>query len=70
LFPLVKANDDEIVGQLRGYFLEVLGRMIPDVEIQMKINRLAIEYEEQYEDAFLNKLAKEIYDKMNPRKCS
>ncbi|CAD6250732.1 unnamed protein product [Miscanthus lutarioriparius] len=37
-YPLVKANDDATVGQLRGCFIEVLGRMIPDVETQMKIN--------------------------------
>jgi hypothetical protein len=29
-FPLVKANDDATVGQLRGCFIEVLGRMIPE----------------------------------------
>ncbi|CAD6272438.1 unnamed protein product [Miscanthus lutarioriparius] len=65
-FPLIKANDDVTVGQLRGCFIEVLGRMIPDVETQMKINRQAIEYEEQREEAFSNKMAKESYDKMNP----
>jgi len=68
-YPLVKANDDATVGQLRGCFIEVLGRMIPDVETQMKINRQAIEYEEQHGDAFSNKMAKESYDKMSPRKC-
>ena len=68
-YPLVKANDDATVGQLRGCFIEVLGRMIPDVETQMKINRQAIEYEEQRGEAFSNKMAKESYDKMNPRKC-
>ncbi|CAD6236042.1 unnamed protein product [Miscanthus lutarioriparius] len=66
-FPLIKANDDVTVGQLRGCFIEVLGRMIPDVETQMKINRQAIEYEEQRGEAFSNKMAKESYDKMNPR---
>ncbi|CAD6334361.1 unnamed protein product [Miscanthus lutarioriparius] len=65
-FPLIKANDDVTVGQLRGCFIEVLGRMIPDVETQMKINRQAIEYEEQHGEAFSNKMAKESYDKMNP----
>ena len=68
-FPLIKANDDVTVGQLRGCFIEVLGRMIPNVETQMKINRQAIEYEEQRGEAFSNKMAKESYDKMNPRKC-
>ena len=68
-FPLVKANDDATIGQLRGCFIEVLGRMILDVETQMKINRHAIEYEEQRRDAFSNKMAKENYDKMSPRKC-
>jgi hypothetical protein len=43
--------------------------MIPDVETQMKINRQAIEYEEQRGDAFSNKMAKESYDKMSPRMC-
>jgi hypothetical protein len=43
--------------------------MIPDVETQMKINRQAIEYEEQHGDAFSNKMAKESYDKMSPRMC-
>jgi hypothetical protein len=38
-FPLVKANDDATVGQLRGCFIEVLGRVIPDVETQMKIKK-------------------------------
>ncbi|XP_066310784.1 uncharacterized protein [Miscanthus floridulus] len=55
-YPLVKANVDATVGQLRGCFIEVLGRMIPDVETQMKINRQAIEYEEQRGDAFSNKM--------------
>jgi hypothetical protein len=68
-FPLVKANDDATIGQLRGCFIEVLGRMVPDVQTQMKINRQAIEYEEQRGDAFSNKMAKESYDKMSPRKC-
>ncbi|CAD6266030.1 unnamed protein product [Miscanthus lutarioriparius] len=49
-----------------GCFIEVLGRMIPNVETQMKINRQAIEYEEQRGDAFSNKMAKESYDKMSP----
>jgi hypothetical protein len=31
-FPLLKANDDATVGQLRGCFIEVLVRMIPYVE--------------------------------------
>ncbi|CAD6339147.1 unnamed protein product [Miscanthus lutarioriparius] len=39
-----------------------------DVETQMKINRRAIEYEEQRGEAFSNKMAKESYDKMNPRR--
>jgi len=68
-FPLVKANDDATVGQLRGCFIEVLGRIIPDVEAQMKINRQAIEYEEQRGDVFSNKMAKENCDKMSYRKC-
>ena len=68
-FPLVKPNDDATVGQLRGCFIEVLGRIIPDVETQMKINRQAIEYEEQRGDVFSNKMAMESYDKMSPRKC-
>jgi hypothetical protein len=68
-FPLVKANDDATVRHLRGCFIEVLGRMIPDVETQMKINRQAIEYEEQRGDAFSNKMANESCDKMSPRKC-
>jgi len=68
-YPLVKANDDATVGQLRGCFIEVLGRIIPDVEAQMKINRQAIEYEEQCGDVFSNKMAMESYDKMSPRKC-
>ena len=49
--------------------IEVLGRMVPDVETQMKINRQAIEYEEQRGQAFSNKMAKESYDKMSHRKC-
>ena len=68
-FPLVKPNDDATVGQLRGCFIEVLGRIIPDVEAQMKINRQAIEYEEQRGDVFSNKMAMESYDKMSPCKC-
>ncbi|CAD6261373.1 unnamed protein product [Miscanthus lutarioriparius] len=44
-YPLVKANDDAIIGQLRGCFIEVLGRMIPDVETQMKINSNLIAFQ-------------------------
>ncbi|KAK3132459.1 hypothetical protein QOZ80_6AG0522000 [Eleusine coracana subsp. coracana] len=68
-FSLVKANNDETVGQLRGCFLEVLGRMIEDGETRTRINRQAIEYEEQRGDAFSNKMAKESIQTMNPQIC-
>jgi len=43
--------------------------MVQDVDTQIKINRKAIEYEEQHGDAISNKMANQSYDKMSSRKC-
>ena len=67
-FPLVKANDDATIGQLRGCFLEVLGRMVDDKDTQAKIDAQSLDYEALRGDAFSNKMAKQNLESMSPRK--
>ena len=59
LHSLIQANDDATVGQLRGYFLDVLGRMVEDEEIRSKIDAQSLDYEGLRGDAFSNKMAKQ-----------
>ena len=61
--------DDATVGQLRGCFLDVLGRMVEDEEIRNKIDAQSLDYEGLRGDAFSNKLAKQNLQNLNPRTC-
>ena len=67
-FPIARSGDDATVGMLRGCFTDVLSRMIEDEEIRNKIDRQAILYENQRDDAFSNKMAIANKEKMLPSK--
>jgi len=54
-----RKTDDATVGQLRGYFLDVLGRMMEDEEIRSKIDAQSLDYDGLRGDAFSNKIAKQ-----------
>jgi hypothetical protein len=69
LHSFIQANDDATVGQLRGCFLDVLGRMVEDEEIRSKIDAQSLDYEGLRGDAFSNKLAKQNLHNLNPRTC-
>ena len=45
LHPLIRDHEDATVGQLRGYFLDVLGRMVEDEETRSKIDAQSLDYE-------------------------
>jgi hypothetical protein len=62
LYSLIQANDDATIGQLRGCFLDVLGRMVED-------DAQSLDYEGLRGDAFSNKLAKQNLQNLNPRTC-
>ena len=68
LHPLIRADDDATIGQLRGCFLEVLGRMVDDKDTQAKIDAQSLDYEALRGDAFSNKMAKQNLESMSPRK--
>jgi len=67
--PIVAANDDAAVGDLRGSFLDVLGRMVEDEETRKKIDAQATDYEKLRGPAFSNKMAIQNLESMNPSKC-
>jgi len=69
LHSLIQANDDATVGQLRGCFLDVLGRMVEDEEIRSKIDAQSLDYEGLRGDAFSNKMAKQNLQNLNPCTC-
>ncbi|RLN00200.1 hypothetical protein C2845_PM06G27300 [Panicum miliaceum] len=69
LHPLIQNHEDATVGQLRGCFLDVLGRMVEDEETRSKIDAQSLDYEALRGDAFSNKLAKQNLEKKSPRKC-
>ena len=69
LHPLVKQDDDATVGQLRGCFLDVLGRMVEDEEIRSKIDAQSLDYKGLRGEAFSDKLAKQNLQNLNPRTC-
>jgi hypothetical protein len=69
LHSLIQANDDAIVGQLRGCFLDVLERLVEDEEIRNKIDAQSLDYEGLRGDAFSNKLAKQNLQNSNLRTC-
>ncbi|CAN6248725.1 unnamed protein product [Urochloa humidicola] len=66
LHPLIRDNKDEIVGQLRGSFLDVLGKMVEDEELRDKIDAQSLDYEALRGDAFSNKMAKQNLEKLSP----
>ncbi|XP_066343195.1 uncharacterized protein [Miscanthus floridulus] len=66
LHPLIRADDDATIGQLRGCFLEVLGRMVDDKDTQAKIDAQSLDYEALRGDAFSNKMAKQNLESMSP----
>ena len=68
LHPLIRDDDDATVGQLRGCFLEVLGRMVEDRDTQDKIDAQSLDYEDLRGEAFSNIRAKQNLEKMSPRK--
>ena len=50
-------NNDAAVGDLRGSFLDVLGRMVEDEETRKKIDAQANDYEKLRGPIFSNKMA-------------
>ncbi|XP_039809698.1 uncharacterized protein LOC120673078 [Panicum virgatum] len=66
LHPLIRDDDDATVGQLRGCFLEVLGRMVEDRDTQDKIDAQSLDYEALRGEAFSNIRAKQNLEKMSP----
>jgi hypothetical protein len=69
LHPLIRNDDDAIVGQLRGCFLDVLARTVDDEETRDKINSQSMDYEFLRGPAFSNNMAKDNLQTMTPRKC-
>ena len=59
LHPLVAANA-AAVGDLKGSFLHVLGRMVEDEETRKKIDAQANDYEKLRGPAFSNKMAIQV----------
>jgi len=45
LHPLIRDNEDAVVGQLRGSFHDVLARMVEDEELRDKIDAQSLDYE-------------------------
>jgi len=45
LHPLIRDNEDAVVGQLRGSFHDVLARMMEDEELRDKIDAQSLDYE-------------------------
>jgi len=45
LHPLIRDNEDAVVGQLRGSFHDMLARMVEDEELRDKIDAQSLDYE-------------------------
>jgi hypothetical protein len=69
LHAYIKDDDDSTVGQLRGYFLDVLARMVEDGETRDKIDAQSRDYEFLRGDAFSNKMAIQNLESLSPSKC-
>ena len=69
LFPLINADQDETVGQLRACFLKVLRRMVSDGVLRNKINDQAMDYQCKRGEAFSDEMAIENIESKSPRKC-
>ena len=65
---LVAVNDDAAVGDLKGSFLDVLGRMVENEETRKKIDAQANDYEKLRGPGFSNKIAIQNIESMNPSK--
>jgi hypothetical protein len=61
------SGDDELAGELRSCFNDVLARMVPDVTIRNKIDAAAVQYEAK-RGPFSNVMAIDNMTKRNPRK--
>jgi hypothetical protein len=70
LHAYIKDDDDFTVGQLRGYFLDVLARMVEDGETQDKIDVQSRDYEFLRGNAFSNKMAIQNLESVSPSKCT
>ena len=69
LHPLIRDNEDAVVGQLRGSFHDMLARMVEDEELRDKIDAQSLDYEALRGDAFSNKMAKQNLEKLSPYEC-
>ena len=69
-FAIQKSGDDKYVGELRGCFNDVLGKMIQDENIRNKIDEQAMNYEDQRGDIFSSKMAIQNLETKSPSKCS
>jgi hypothetical protein len=66
-FPIKESGDDELVGELRSCFNDVLARMVHDVPTRNKIDAQVVLYEDKRQ-GFANVMAIENMSKRNPRK--
>ncbi|XP_044412681.1 uncharacterized protein [Triticum aestivum] len=64
-FPIVKRNDDALVGELRSCFNDVLAKTVLDANIRSKIDQQAVLYE-NHRGVFSNGLATENIEKKGP----
>ena len=68
-FPIQKKNNDAYVGELRGCFIDVLSKMVEDVDLRNKIDKQAILYEDQCKYVFSNKMAVQKLESRSPSEC-
>ena len=66
-FSIKESGDDELVGELRSCFNDVLARMVPDANIRDKIDAAAVQYEAR-RGPFANVMVHDNMTKRNPRK--
>ena len=66
-FSFKDSGDDELVGELRSCFNDVLARMVPDANLRNKIDALTVQYEAR-RGPFSNVMAIDNMTKRNPRK--
>jgi hypothetical protein len=66
-FSIKESGDDELVGELRSCFNDVLAKMVADVPTRNKIDAQVVLYEDKRQ-GFSNVMAIENMGKRNPRK--
>ncbi|XP_039851752.1 uncharacterized protein LOC120710157 [Panicum virgatum] len=66
LHLLIRDHEDATVGQQKGCFLDVLGRIVEDEETRSKIDAQSLDYDALRGDAFSNKLAKQNLETKSP----